>query len=279
MKRVPDEAENSASLTEEAAVTTGGPSGESGSGEAPQPAPKKKKKKKRKPVIIVLDLVIAALILTGAYLLLKPYYVAWQQDKVMNKLDNIVKSTDPALMSQGIWVDPNANAIEGEALENFGPTASEIYATRPSGEVPMETYEVPSWVQLIPLGQLQIDAIDLRLPLLVGAGVVPLRYGAGWYDKSDEIGKPGRATILGHTMYYNMRFFSRVPELKVGERVRIVTPQKILNYEITRTEIIHEQQLGDYLVDHDVPSEIMLVTCYNRPVWDERFLVFAKLLN
>ena len=245
-------------------------------------------KKKPRPLLIVLDIIIVLLIGSGLFLLIRPYYIAHKQDEVMSQLDDLVEGSDADKMLEGIWVDPEANAIEGEALENFGaedesgydPNMTEIYAAHPDDpDRTIETYEVPGWVQLVPLGQLQIDAIDLRLPLLVGAGIVPLRYGAGWYEKSAGIGEAGRATILGHTMYYNMRFFSRLPELEIGQRVRIVRPEEILNYEIYDIKVIWEGELGDYLIKDDIPSEIMLVTCYNRPEWNQRYLVFARLLD
>lgn len=238
------------------------------------------KKKRRRPLIIVLDILIVLLIGSGLFLLIKPYYIAHKQNQIMDQLDKLAEEGDADAFKEGIWVDPNANAIDGEEMEYFGTTMTEIFATRP-GELgkTIETYEVPGWVQLVPVGQLQIDSIDLRLPLLEGAGVVPLRYGAGWYEKSAEVGKPGRTTVLGHTMYYDMRFFSRVPEMEKGNRVRIVTPDHIYNYEVRETKIIWDYELEDYLIKDDIPSELMLVTCYNRPDWDQRFLVFCDLLD
>lgn len=243
-------------------------------------------RKRRRPVLIALDLLIVFLIAAGAYLLLKPYYVAWKQDQVMDELDELVQGTDEDKIMEGIWVDPNANAIEGEEMEYFGegeaPSSvskeTEIVATVPTDEQgrTLETYEVPGWVQLVPIGQLQIDKIDLRLPLLEGAGVVPLRYGAGWYEKSAKIGSPGRATILGHAMLTNSRFFSRLTEVAIGDRIRIVKPNAILNYEVYATKLIPDWELGDYLINNQVSEEIMLVTCHNKPSWNQRFLVFAR---
>ncbi|NCC82787.1 MAG: sortase [Clostridia bacterium] len=223
---------------------------------------------------LLLDLIIIGLIAGGSYLLLKPMYIAWRQDQVMLELAKVVENEASIDDPEGIWVDPYANAIEGEAWESFGDN------TEPdtSGST-QNTAAIPEKVKLEPLGKLQIDSIEMNLPLLRGAKIIPLRYGAGWYEASAPIGGTGRATILGHSMAVNQRFFSRLPDVKVGESVRIVEAGQVLTYEIYDIRYIPEERLGEFLIQPKVASEIMLVTCFNKPAWDQRLLVFAKLVD
>ncbi len=264
-----------------------------GQGQQGNNTPKKKKRKIR-PLILVLDLLIIGMIVSGVWLLAEPYYVAWKQDQVMDqifaKMDEIGTAPDgtsaeptPTPTGQGvdvltpgeddffegIWVDPNVNHIPGEGWEDFG--GEETTPTE-------EGYYVPNSVQLIPMGRIKIESIGLDLPLLKGAELVPLRYGAGWYESSSRPGSQGRATILGHTMMTNSkRFFSRLPETSPGQKITIEEKNRTLHYEIYEVKYVSVNDLPNYLVNFSIPSEIMLVTCYNRPYWDQRCLVFARL--
>lgn len=238
-------------------------------------------KKKKTWFSRFLDLVIVVLIAIGLFLIIRPFYIAYKQDRVMDDLTQLIKTTkkadekskhmpnkvDGALIDgNGIWVDANANKIEGEALEDFG-----------QGEDPHAT--TAPYYYLEPLGMIQIDSVNINLPLLKGAGYVPLRYGAGWYEDSAEIGSTGRATILGHSAYTNDRFFSKLKNTKVGQLIRIVRQDKIYEYKISNIEIIPQEQLINYLTNSDVASQIMLITCHNAPSWNQRLLVFADLVN
>ncbi len=274
-------------------------------------SPKAPRRKKKRPFMIVLDVLIVVLILSGVYLLARPHITAYRQDKVMDQLYNLMEEpevpresvhtsqmpnstevTNATEVSEpeptgepeyfdSIWVDRDANAIEGESWETFGEEeASPVVQTEPVNERPRDQYYVPNSVELIPMGKIQIDSINLDLPLLKGAKLVPLRYGAGWYESSSTLGERGRATILGHTMMTNSkRFFSRLPETRVGQQIRIIQKNRELVYQIYDIKFIHNRDLAPYLVAPDVDSEIMLVTCYNRPKWDERNLVFARLVS
>ncbi len=244
---------------------------------------KTKKSKKQKPLIIVLDIAIVVLFALGIYFLGKPYYVAYKQDQKMEDLRNLVRTDEPKSTEgedtsstlPGIWVDSRANAVAGEKIERFTVDGDGYERS----VVDANSYDLPDQVYLELLGLLQIDAIDLDLPLLVGAKVVPLRYGAGWYEASSPIGEKGRATILGHASSYNRRFFTNLPKLEVGDKIRIVQDNRTLHYDIYKIDYIPADELGYYLTDSDVDSEIMLVSCYPRPTWEQRILVYAKLVD
>jgi LPXTG-site transpeptidase (sortase) family protein len=244
---------------------------------------KTKKSKKQKPLIIVLDIAIVVLFALGIYFLAKPYYVAYKQDQKMEDLRNLVRTDEPKSTEgegtsstlPGIWVDSGANAVAGEKIERFTVDGDGYERS----VVDANSYDLPEQVYLELLGLLQIDAIDLDLPLLVGAKVVPLRYGAGWYEASSPIGEKGRATILGHASSYNRRFFTNLPKLEVGDKIRIVQDNRTLHYDIYKIDYIPADELGYYLTDSDVDSEIMLVSCYPRPTWEQRILVYAKLVD
>ncbi len=263
-----------------------------------------KQKKRKKPILWILDFAIVGLLVTGIYFLVKPYYVAYQQDKVMKEISNLIRDhetvgsdivntqiPDDELDSNatvdldsipkteetlpGIWVDSKANAVEGEQIERFTVDG----AGYERSVVNADEYELPDEIYLQPMGQIQIDSIGLDIPLLVGAKVVPLRYGAGWYESSADIGSQGRATILGHAFTYSRRFFTDLPKVEVGNSIRIVQNGRTLYYKVYDKKFVPAEELGGYLQNNEVDSELMLVSCYPRPTWEQRVLVFARLVD
>lgn len=238
-------------------------------------------KKKKKTINIILDIVIVVLILVAAFLLLKPFFTARRQDEVINEIEGILEENNKVEQDStsknedsdedkgfridggGIWVDSNANAIEGEELEDFseGPKETEAYS------------------YLEPLGIIQIDSVDIRLPILKGTGLVPLRYGAGWYELSAPIGAKGRTTILGHSMFSSERFFTRLDRVKAGDNVNIITKDKNYLFKIREVRIEDQYNYSKYLVDNSVDSELLLVTCLEKPPYTDRILVFADLVE
>lgn len=248
-----------------------------------------KKKKKNRTITIILDIVIIVLLAVAAFLILNPIFEQRQRDEAMRNLASVIdnqfsgeqstvvddetsNTTMPSSLEdsflidgKGIWVDANKGAIDGEAYEDFGQDMEEIESTAP-------------YFYLEPLGSLQIGEIDLNLPLFKGASYVPLRYGAGWYQSSAEIGGPGRTTILGHTMLSATNsYFSRLTELELGDEIRIINEGKIYTYNVHDIKVVEQKELIEYLVNNDVDSEVMLVTCTPRPRFHQRLLVFAEL--
>lgn len=266
------------------------------------------KKRRKRPILWVLDVSIVVLVVLGLYFLIKPFYVARQQDKVMDELRNMLQtqshnnettgsasdsntSTSTETEAEqsnendnetilttgetlpGIYVDSSANPVEGEQIERFTVDGSGYERS----VVDAKEYDLPDEVLLQPIGRILINSIGVDLPLIVGAQVVPLRYGAGWYESSAMVGDRGRATILGHATTYSKRFFTRLPDVKTGDIVEIVQPGRTLIYEVYQKEFIPDAQLGSYLINNNTESELMLVTCYPNPTWEQRVLIFARL--
>ncbi len=258
------------------------------------------KKKKNKFITVALDLAIVACLVVAAVLIITPIMRARRQDEIMRQLAALIESgpiddseEDAAIdlnpndddtdientplgagemrkVEGGYLVDAHANAIAGEEYEDFGQDF----------ETPAEP--LGDTFLLEPMGMIQVpkEGVEINLPLLKGATHVPLRYGAGWYQSSAQIGEQGRATILGHTMAYgNDRFFTKLNKTEIGDEIRIVEENRILSYEVYDIKIIDQSELQDYLINNEVDSEIMLVTCDHYPVYGQRLLVFANLVD
>ena len=102
--------------------------------------------------------------------------------------------------------------VEGEGYEEFEVLITEsIPASNDSqNDSQPEVTSAQDDVVLTAVGIITINAIDLELPLWVGAGVVPLRYGAGMLQGTASPGQEGNLVILGHRMKAYGSLFNRL---------------------------------------------------------------------
>lgn len=233
--------------------------------------------KKRKP-FTALDriLIIAAILLFLAAAVL----FAW--DPVKNYL-RLQKTT--AIVSQiqegqaTIIVKSDALPISGEGYEEIiDPAATTVEASAPQNTT--TPTPLPEDVVLTALGTIKIDKINLNLPLLDDAGVVPLRYGAGMLAGTAMPGEDGNCVILGHRMKAYGSLFNRLGEMAVGDSVLITTLDGT-QYEYLVDEIIPKldpANLGDYIDKSDgTGKQLTLVTCTPTGVGSHRLLVIGHL--
>ena len=75
------------------------------------------------------------------------------------------------------------------------------------------TEAIPSYETL---GIMEIDKIDLKLPVLNGTSEAILRIGAGFLEGTTAIGEPGNTVLTAHRSHTYGRFFNRLDELEVG---------------------------------------------------------------
>lgn len=181
-----------------------------------------------------------------------------------------------------IIVDANALAVSGEEYETFetilavsadGETLTEIAPTT----VPLE---LPEDVVLTALGRISIEKIDLNIPLLDDADVIPLRYGAGMLADTALPGEEGNFVVLGHRMKAYGSLFNRLDEVAVGDSVVITTLDGneytyIVDLVIPKLD---PSELIDYIkIDSGSGKQLTLVTCTPTGVGSHRIIVIAHM--
>lgn len=74
--------------------------------------------------------------------------------------------------------------------------------------------------QITGMGILEIEKIDLKMPVSYGAGDKQLKVSAGWIPQTAQIGGFGNAVIAGHRNYAYGSHFNRLGELSVGDAIQ-----------------------------------------------------------
>jgi sortase A len=179
-------------------------------------------------------------------------------------------------------VDANALVVSGEEYETFETFLTvtenaELYSDITPTTVPLE---LPDDVVLTALGRISIEKIDLNIPLLDDAGVVPLRYGAGMLEKTALPGEEGNFVVLRHRMKAYGSLFNRLDEVAVGDSVVITTLDNEEFTYIVDNVIpkLDPEELIDYIkIDSGSGKQLTLVTCTPTGVGSHRIIVIAHM--
>lgn len=193
-----------------------------------------------------------------------------------------------------VVVDPNYLPVNGEELETI-PSPTETIASGETSQAaassettaastaatPVPTkYDPAEKLTLTAVGTIKIDSINLYLPLWEGAGIIPLRYGAGLLDNSIYPGQDGNIVILGHRMKTYGSLFNRLNEVAVGDSI-VITTVDGTNYTYIVDNVIPNldpAELGNYIQgDSGSGKQITLVTCTPVGVGSHRIIVIGHI--
>jgi LPXTG-site transpeptidase (sortase) family protein len=251
-------------------------------------------KKKRFDLADKIILTIAILLLLGSAVLL-----------LWNPVQNYLRTQKTNELVAGIEqgnvtavVDPDALQVNGEDIETFVTTAeptattgnasmstettvsaSETTAAAPVTPKPTK-YDPAEKLTLTALGTIEIDKINLLIPLWNDAGIVPLRYGAGKLASSALPGQDGNCVILGHRMKAYGSLFNRLDEVAIGDSIVIKTVDGTEYTYIVDNVIpaLDPVELLNYVqIDSGVGKQITLVTCTPVGVGTSRIIVIGHM--
>lgn len=238
-----------------------------------------KERQPKKPIIWFLDILVIIIAAIGIYLIVKPMYVHWQQDRLSTKLqENFEQGDGTITFKADQWEVP------GEDLEYFEdndgydiqPSGSDIVETEPESEPEPE----PEVITVQAIGKIKIEKIGVDMPIAEGSTKYNLRVAIGHYSYSAAAGDPGLSIYLGHRMYDYGRHFNRLGEIISGDQVVIESKDTRYTYEVDGISIIDPQELPVYFNEQtNGENRILLVTCHPVRVASHRLLVHGKLIN
>ena len=231
-------------------------------------------------------LILAILLLLGAIVLF-----LWSP--VQNYLRGQKTNEMVSQIEQGavtVIVDPNALPVSGEELETFTTTSETTTAataavsdqtTAVTQATPVPTkYDPAEKLTLTAIGTIQIDKINLLIPLWDGAGIIPLRYGAGLLENSARPGQDGNSVILGHRMKTYGSLFNRLDEVAVGDSVVITTVDGTVYTYIVDNVIpaLLPAELVNYIqINSGTGKQLTLITCTPTGVGSHRIVVIGHM--
>lgn len=124
-------------------------------------------------------------------------------------------------------------------------------------------------------GYISIDNIDLTLPIFLGATEQNMSQGAvHLYNTSLPVDmKSTNVVIAGHTGFLGKTFFDDIPDLEIGDNVKITNYFGEINYTVNSKMEINSFVNNDMLI-HNNKEELILVTCAN--YGKDRFVVICQ---
>lgn len=125
-------------------------------------------------------------------------------------------------------------------------------------------------------GTIEIDKIDVKLPIYFGDTLEILKKGVGHSSGSYFPGEGGSIIYMGHN---SKKMFRRFSELQIGNEIKVTTTYGEYKYKIYDMKLIKETELDKLPVQRD--KEILMVyTCYpfnNVGYATQRYVVYAEL--
>ena len=243
------------------------------------------KKRKSKSLLI-----IAILLLLGgvALLLVDPIKNHLRNQKVEEAIDiiqsgiptNVDQNADPEELEEAVitmQVPKDAYEVDGEEYDYFG--ANEIENSAIGSELDQAYEDLPNYVTLVALGILDIDSVDIHIPIWSEASVVSLRYGGGHFINSAMPGDRGNCSILAHHMRHADTMFHNLDKVQIGDTIRVTSISgRVYNYIADEILIVSARELPNYLEgDITDTKQITLVTCTYTSTGKMRLLVIGHI--
>lgn len=136
---------------------------------------------------------------------------------------------------------------EAEAADTKAPISEEDAALLSSGDV---------------VGLIEIEALELKYPIVEGADSKQLAYGIGHIPDTAAIGGKGNCVLAGHRGSRYGTYFKYLNRLSEGDTVKVMDKEgNVYLYEVVSSEVV-----GPY--DNSVKAqgeetELTLLTCEN----------------
>lgn len=208
------------------------------------------------------------LILAGILIMLYPkaneMYNDWQQEKLLDQaVLSISESTPPPDLKSSYAEVTQLLAEESVLEEQVQPQET---------EKPGEEIKVGGKVIAI----IEIDKIDLKLPVLEGATKANMKHAAAHMKETAPLGQIGNAAIAAHRARTTGRLFNRLNEVAVGDVISVKTSDEVYDYEVYDISIVDPSDVSVLNGNND-DKILTLITCDPLVNPTHRLIVHAKL--
>ncbi len=162
------------------------------------------------------------------------------------KTEELIGQFEQSVEQEQMEEDEKEEEREAEA-DTKAPVSKEDVALLSSGDV---------------IGLIEIEALELKYPIMEGAGSKQLAYGIGHIPDTAAIGSIGNCVLAGHRGSRYGTYFKYLNKLSEGDTVKITDKGgNIHQYEVVSWEVV-----GPY--DNSVKAqgketELTLLTCEN----------------
>ena len=167
---------------------------------------------------------------------------------------------------------------EDASVEQDALGGDEFYLGENAGEPEISENTVDEAISYNTLGILEIEKIGLKLPVLRGTSDAILKIGAGLLEGTAEVGESGNTVLAAHRSHTYGRFFNRLDELEVGDKITIFTSDEHYQYTVYNTVLV---EAGDTSILGASEDEWILTLYTCDPLYSvnppNRLIVQAKM--
>jgi sortase A len=122
--------------------------------------------------------------------------------------------------------------------------------------------------------QIQIPAIGVNAPIVMGDGWEQLKKGVGQHLGTANPGDAGNLVLSAHNDIFS-EIFRDLDQLKTGDEIVIITQDRSFTYVVTGTQVVEPDRVD--LLAATSNSTITLISCYPYRVDDQRIIVQGVL--
>ncbi|QJD82348.1 class D sortase [Cohnella herbarum] len=197
---------------------------------------------------IVPYLLIAAGIVLFVFPVAREYINEREQQQLVRELERSIAPADskPSIDSE--------NARLTELLQSGLEGATEEESERPTIEEPLQTLDDKT------IAIIEIDKIDLKLPVLEGATTKNMKVGAAHMTETAQLGEIGNAAVAAHRAHTKGRLFNRLDEIEIGDMIDIRMRDGKVMYRVTEIKIVEPTDLS-VLNGNQSDAMLTLITC------------------
>ena len=204
------------------------------------------------------------------------------QNKLVGTVKATISSIIVALLITGILI-LGINLFLGQKIDEIILYANKVSISTQQNEDVKETSINEEKKVLInypaygaQYGTIEIEEIDVNLPVYFGDTLEILKKGVGHSSGSYFPGEGGSIVYMGHN---SKKMFRRFSELQIGDKINVTTTYGEYNYKIYDMQLIKETELDKLPIQKD--KEILMVyTCYpfnNVGYATQRYVIYAEL--
>lgn len=190
--------------------------------------------------------IIVALLITGLLILVIQLFLGQEIGEIFSLVNKVSIAIDENKVQEETTISEEKNT-----LENYPEYGSKY-------------------------GTIEIDKIDVNLPVYFGDTLEILKKGVGHSSGSYFPGEGGSIVYMGHN---SKKMFRRFSELQIGNQIKVTTTYGEYIYKIYDMQLIKETELDKLPIQRN--KEILMVyTCYpfnNVGYATQRYVVYAEL--
>ena len=242
---------------------------------------KPKQSGRRRLMSIILVIVMIAGLITSAWLAVSP---TLKKQETLDYQADLLASIE---QGNGIIIPESGFAAKVDYYDLAEPDTTDEPVQIP--KITEGTIDVmpetaapapqPAPLEINGIGILNIDKIDLRLPVSDGVSEAQLKISPGHVPETAAIGAIGNAVIAGHRSYTYGQDFNRLGEMAVGDIIGYQSKDgTIMRFEVFEIQEIEPDDQSAFIQPED-ESIITLYTCTPIRTATHRLLVKAVKID